>query len=378
MDNALERYLFARADRTGVPLKATLELTPLCNLACRMCYLRHEPGEVRDKGGLLPPDFWRGLIPALREAGTLFVALIGGEIFTLPWLEELYTELHRSGFYLNFTTNGVLLADGVPDWLISHKPRYTTVSLYGTTDETYRRLTGAEHGFTRTVAGIENLLCAGIPTKLNALIGPENVGELAEIARFAKERELPLLATAYQFPNGVRNTCTGYRRLEPEAAARAELELRRLTRNPQAFADWLAWMQSPPFPEPERGRRFRCRAAGSTVWISWRGRLSACGMLEEPSVDLRDGTPFPEALRRLREQTAAVTLSEDCATCAKHSHCSVCPAMLYTESGSFDRVPHYLCRFTKELIRLASEEPIPEGLTGNPETIRNEGAEELC
>ena len=96
------------------------------------------------------------------------------------------------------------------------------------------------------------------------------------------------------------------------------------------------------------------------------------------SVDLRDGTPFPEALRRLRERTAAVTLSEDCATCAKHSHCCVCPAMLYTESGSFDRVPHYLCRFTKELIRLASEEPIPEGLTGNPETIRNEGAEELC
>ena len=125
---------------------------------------------------------------------------------------------------------------------------------------------------------------------------------------------------------------------------------------------------------------FRVTGMGETERIWYKNPLNGAfvSVLEEPSVDLRDGTPFPEALRRLREQTAAVTLSEDCATCAKHSHCCVCPAMLYTESGSFDRVPHYLCRFTKELIRLASEEPIPEGLTGNPETIRNEGAEELC
>ena len=52
--------------------------------------------------------------------------------------------------------------------------------------------------------------------------------------------------------------------------------------------------------------------------------------------------------------------------------------MLYDESGSFEQVPRYLCRFTEELIRLAKKEPLPEGLTGNPESIRNEGAEELC
>ena len=374
MNNAVEKHLFARADAQGVPLKVTLELTPLCNLACRMCYLRHTPQEVREKGGLLPPDFWRALIPALREAGTLFVALIGGEIFTLPWLGELYTELHRSGFYLNFTTNGVLLADGVPDWLAAHRPRYATVSLYGASDESYRRLTGAEQGFTDTAAGIENLLRAGIPTKLNALIGPENAGELEDIVRFAKERELPLLATAYSFPNGVRNACTGYRRLEPEAAARAELELRRLSRSPQDFAAWLMRLRSESAPEPERWRHFNCRAATSTAWISWRGRLSACGMLEEPSVSLQS-EHFPEAWRQLREKTADVTLSEDCARCPLRGRCSVCPAMLYAESGSFASVPRSLCRFTEELIRLAEEENIPDLPPG---ILENGGFEEPC
>ena len=376
MDNALEHYLFARADRTGVPLKATLELTPLCNLRCRMCYLRHDAGEVRDKGGLRPPEYWMGLIPALREAGTLFVALIGGEIFTLPWLEELYTRLHGSGFYLNFTTNGVLLAEGVPEWLIRRKPRYATVSLYGASDESYERLTGVRDGFTRTAAGIENLVLAGIPTKLNSLIGPENAGELREIAAFARERGLPLLATAYQFPNGVRNAGTGYRRLEPEAAARCELELRRRTKTPEEFAGWLARMRSPSAPEPERGRHFTCRAAGSTVWISWRGRLSACGMLEEPSEALPSGEDFPASLARLRETTRAITLSEECACCPLRSLCSVCPAMLYAENGSFAGVPDYLCRYTKELVRLAGEEPLPEDYDGEIRTIEREGDKE--
>ena len=32
-------YLFAKADERGIPLSGTFELTPRCNLDCRMCYI---------------------------------------------------------------------------------------------------------------------------------------------------------------------------------------------------------------------------------------------------------------------------------------------------------------------------------------------------
>ena len=33
-------YLHEKAARLGVPLSGSFELTPCCNMACKMCYVR--------------------------------------------------------------------------------------------------------------------------------------------------------------------------------------------------------------------------------------------------------------------------------------------------------------------------------------------------
>ena len=35
-----EAFLLRRAAKTGVPITGSFELTPLCNLNCKMCYVR--------------------------------------------------------------------------------------------------------------------------------------------------------------------------------------------------------------------------------------------------------------------------------------------------------------------------------------------------
>ena len=40
----LERQLIARAAALRRPVSGSLELTPLCNMNCRMCYVRLSPG----------------------------------------------------------------------------------------------------------------------------------------------------------------------------------------------------------------------------------------------------------------------------------------------------------------------------------------------
>ena len=39
--------LYRKAVLARIPLSGTFELTPLCNFACRMCYVRRTPAEVR-------------------------------------------------------------------------------------------------------------------------------------------------------------------------------------------------------------------------------------------------------------------------------------------------------------------------------------------
>ena len=50
--NAYELFstvLFAKADKLGIPLSGTFELTPRCNLDCKMCYIHKRANDASVK-----------------------------------------------------------------------------------------------------------------------------------------------------------------------------------------------------------------------------------------------------------------------------------------------------------------------------------------
>ena len=47
----ISKYLFAKASKSKIPLSGTFELSPCCNLDCRMCYVRKTKQEVNELGG---------------------------------------------------------------------------------------------------------------------------------------------------------------------------------------------------------------------------------------------------------------------------------------------------------------------------------------
>ena len=57
----------------GIPLSASFELSPLCNMNCRMCYVRLSKEEMKEKGRLRTAREWLELARQMRDAGTLFI-----------------------------------------------------------------------------------------------------------------------------------------------------------------------------------------------------------------------------------------------------------------------------------------------------------------
>ena len=43
-------YLFSKASHMSIPLGATFELSPICNLNCKMCYVRMNKKQVDELG----------------------------------------------------------------------------------------------------------------------------------------------------------------------------------------------------------------------------------------------------------------------------------------------------------------------------------------
>ena len=56
--NAMERKLVERSKEMRLPVMGSLELLPLCNMNCDMCYVRLSREEMEQKGRLRSAEEW--------------------------------------------------------------------------------------------------------------------------------------------------------------------------------------------------------------------------------------------------------------------------------------------------------------------------------
>ncbi|MBQ1933636.1 MAG: radical SAM protein, partial [Clostridia bacterium] len=90
----ITEYLYRRATAAGVPLSGTFELTPVCNMDCKMCYVRLSAREQQAIGPLADADRWLALGREAMEAGMLYLLLTGGEPFLHPQFREILEGKH--------------------------------------------------------------------------------------------------------------------------------------------------------------------------------------------------------------------------------------------------------------------------------------------
>ena len=362
----LTEYLYSKATRLRIPLSGTFELTPVCNFACRMCYVRKTREEVaRSPRSIMTLDHWRAIARDAREAGLLELLLTGGEPLLWPDFWTLYEELVDMGFLVSINTNASLIDDAAICRFRQKPPQKINVTLYGASDETYARLCGIHGVFSKVDRAIRGLMAAGIPVKLNCSLTPENARDLDWIVDYAAERNTILSVATYMYPP-VRRIPDQFgvnERFTPEDSARYLMQYLRRNRGEQLYQKYLrsilAGCAEPLGLEsgcmdPVDGR-IRCRAGRASFWVTWDGWMTACGMMPQPKIDLNQFA-FSEAWTQLTEQTAAVALSGLCEKCANKEICHPCAAMAWAETGSFSGVPTYRCHATRKMCEIAQED----------------------
>lgn len=354
-------YLHSKASRNRIPLNGTFELSPVCNFACKMCYVRKTPEQIRTEGKCLRPwTDWLELAKQCHEAGTLYLLLTGGEPFLYPGFKELYIALHQMGFILSINTNGTLIDEDTVAWLRQYAPSRVNVTLYGASGETYRRICGNSDGFRRAMKAIDLLQSAGIPVVINCSVIPENQDDLLAIMILGKERKLNTRVATYMFPPVRREQELTDSRMAPEMSARMLMQRAKFQLNPAAFAKFLAREDRPPETSgdwgSDQGEEMRCRAGRSGFWINWEGVMTACGITQFPRVEypFRDG--FVNCWNRLTDAVRSSLVLSGCVGCPKKDVCNPCVAIIEAETGDVNKAAPYLCRMADCLLELMETE----------------------
>lgn len=349
-------YLHAKAAVLGIPLSGTFELTPCCNMSCKMCYVRLTKAQQEAIAPLKTAQEWLELGRAAKDAGMIYLLLTGGEPFLRPDFREIFQGLHKMGFVLSINTNGTLINEDTVRWLKQTAPMRINVTLYGASNETYERLCGNPNGFSQAVKAIRLLKEAGISVRINCSLTPQNAADAEGIFDFVKKEGLLVQATSYMFPPLRRDeTMIGCNtRFSPEEAAYYSAKIVSLMNGEEDFLNALE-KGLPPIPAeaencPEltcEGEGIRCRAGKCSFWVTWNGNMMPCGMLPAKDTANVFDIGFPAAWQRTRDAVAAIRLPAKCAVCAARDHCKACAAMVYTESGSYQVVPQYRCEMTR-------------------------------
>ncbi|MBP3522033.1 MAG: radical SAM protein [Clostridia bacterium] len=354
--NLIEQRICNVADMKKIPITGALELLPLCNMDCKMCYAKMTREQMERHAPMKDWREWLELARQARDAGTMFLLLTGGEIFLYPHFKELYLELKKMGFVVTLNSNGTLINEEIADYLASDPPRRVNITLYGSSDETYARLCGNPHGFTQTTRGIELLLKKGVQVKINCSVTPYNVEDLDGIFAVARRYRLPIEAAYYMTP-AVReeNEKNTQHRLSPQQAAEAKLRIRELTYPPTIFKnsvlDELARYRG--FSQNKEWQPgFTCRAGNSVFWVNYDGMMSACSFTREPLLYDVFSMPFAQAWESLLKNIQTIHLAKECHDCRMSVLCGRCASAAFGETGTYEGVPRYHCELTRHYIEL--------------------------
>lgn len=357
-DIPIRRLLTLRAVESKTPVTGGFELTPRCNLNCKMCYIRMSAQECAQKGRERTAQEWIEMGRQAVEAGTLFLLLTGGEPFLRPDFREIYTELVKLGLSVSINSNGTLIDDRAIHWLRQSPPAQINITLYGMRRETYGALCGDPTAFDRAIRAIDALRDAGILVALNATMTPLNAQDMEEIAAFGTERGLRVKPTYYLFPPDRRQpgSACGCKRFSPELAGRLTAQAQWLTEEHarlRAFA--MAQPEAENFEALDDCVRSEavplgCLAGCSQYWISWDGKMMPCGMMDDPyALPFTDG--FAAAWQQIVQKTASLRLPAQCGECGLRAACPACAAINRCETGKTTARPEYLCRLTEAYVQ---------------------------
>lgn len=328
--------LRAWAKRNFVPLTATFELTPFCNFDCVMCYVHLTKEAAEKQGKLLTADEWIEIAQQAKNMGTLNLSLTGGEPFLHPEFWKIYEELNKMGFLISVLSNGSMIDESVMEKFRKYgMPYMVKLTLYGASDETYQRTCNSPNGFTRFTKAVDLLKDAGVPLSITSTIVKENVDDLQDIYRFARERNLPLqhTITVVKSSRGSINT----------------IEKSRFNFDDYCEKLTLDDLEKSKFPSADEPFSL-CGSFGNSFWMTWHGHLQMCSFMNLPDVPYSGN--LNSDFKKLNEMLLKLRNPVECAKCQYKTFCQRCPGILCGESGHPEKTTDRICSLARRFFEL--------------------------
>lgn len=335
-----DKFMEFKARDRGIPWNGHFELTPLCNLNCKMCYV-HLP----ECESLLSTEQWKTIMKQAHEAGMMNANLSGGECLTYPGFDELYLFLRKMGVRVTVYTNGVLMDAERTEFFRNMPPRQIKVSLYGSSEDAYEKVTG-KRIFGRVYDNLMRMKEAELPVSISITPSRFMADDMRALIQLTEKTEIPYVINSGLFAPRKE---TG-RDLE-DFSDEQYVEIYRIQNE---FRD-KKFVPVDPSELPDEShngktvRGLKCGGGRSGFAIKYDGTMMPCAVFNEiTSKPLEIG--FDAAWKEINTAANNCLTPMECNDCRYREICNTCPAR-HKNVPEFGHCDPRVCAHTKRLVQ---------------------------
>jgi len=316
----IDAFLEQKARAQHIPKVGHFELTPLCNLDCKMCYVHLSKSQFSSEQ-LLSVDQWKQIIDQAYTLGMRTATLTGGECLTYPGFDDLYLYLLSKKVRTAILSNGLLIDSKRIEFFKRHRPEVVVVSLYGSSDDGYEAVTG-HRVFGRVFENLQHLKDAGINTQISVTPSEHMMNDVLPLLE-----TLELLGIPYNINKMLMQARPNTGRKVVDLSAEQYVEVHRarsILRNRIPTPNES--VELPDIEDKGGSLGLRCGAGRSGFSIKYDGSICACfGLNIEPIYPLQIG--FEAAWKKINDYAEHYPYPIECCDCVYYDQCQPCPIM---------------------------------------------------
>ncbi len=341
--DSLDEKLRFNALKNCIPLHVSLELTQNCNFSCKHCYNFDRTKEelVRPESSRsLSKEQWKRVIDEVRKEGAFYLCFTGGEILTVPFLDELIAYAKEKGASTRIKTNGSLLTRARAERLKEVGLDDIEFSLYGATEKSHDEFTGTKGHFKRVLEALRLSKELKLNPTCNLILHKDNAREYKGMKKIADTLDIfSQCSLDLSIRHDGSRSSLDYRlnHDQLEELYRSEVNL---------------------LPKENTTGNIQCACARSNCGIGYDGSVYPCigaplfsGSIKEKSFkDIWNNSPVFKRIRNLKMKSF-----KDCSECEDRNFCQRSSGMMHLNTGEYTGSEEHTCK-SAQLVKNLNQE----------------------
>lgn len=326
------------------PFSAGFELTAKCNLNCVHCYANHG----RNHKDFTTEEF-KQIFDVLIDRGMLETYFTGGEIFTRPDFEELYTYAKSKGVIMVLLSNITMLSQKHIALFKEYPVELISTTMYGYSEKTYEKVTGVKGSYAKFMNALELIQKNNIRYELKFVGMEQNIEDLYKVREFGKKLGVEMVVSLSIHPMSDGTLDPMNYRMPAEKAFEFDIkdEGRRMFWKDVARQLLNGEIEMIPDRTKQRfakGCLYPCSIANQHVFITSDYKMQGCVRASYRQYDLRKGN-FDEGWEFLQREFVDKKCSPNfkCLNCRNIRFCEQCTANFGQAYGDEEKIDTYYC-----------------------------------